>query len=208
MSVNIRLEHTGKRYRRYWVFRGVSDAFTQSDVVAVLGANGSGKSTMLRVLSGLLTPSEGRVIWENQSRTVMPGEVYSQVAWCAPALSLYENFTLQEAIRFHLQFRSLRSGISVSKLPEIMELELHETKVLSEFSSGMKQRVKLALAILSDAPLLLLDEPTSHLDEHGVSWFHDLLGEHLAGRLTFIASNRVESETAWCNRILEITDFK
>jgi ABC-type multidrug transport system ATPase subunit len=205
--LNIRFDHTGKRYQRQWIFRGLSEEFVTGDAVALLGYNGSGKSTLLQVVAGFLTPSEGQVFW-SLSRSVPADEVHRHVSWCAPSIQLYDAFTLRESIRFHGHFRNWRRGITAADLPGIMGLETQQDKPLSQYSSGMKQRVKLGLAILSDTPILLLDEPTSHLDDLSTQWFMDLLSGQLDGRITWIASNRVETETSLCNRILRITDYK
>jgi ABC-type multidrug transport system ATPase subunit len=205
--VNITLENTGKRFRKQWIFRGIDHSFSTGDVVALTGSNGSGKSTLLQVLAGLLTPSEGRISWSLDSR-ILPDQIYRHVSWCAPSIALYEDFTLLEAVAFHAGFRSFRNSIQSSEIPSLIGLENQQSKQLSQFSSGMKQRVKLGLAILSDSPLLLLDEPTSHLDAQGIDWFQKLLSEHLDNRLTWIASNRVESETVHCTRTLDVMEYK
>jgi ABC-type multidrug transport system ATPase subunit len=205
--VNITLENTGKRFRKQWIFRGIDQSFSAGDVVALTGSNGSGKSTLLQVLAGLLTPSEGRILWSLDAR-ILPDQIFRHVSWCAPSIALYEDYTLSEAVAFHAGFRPFRNSIQRSEIPSLIGLENHQSKQLAQFSSGMKQRVKLGLAILSDSPLLLLDEPTSHLDTQGIDWFQKLLSEHLDNRLTWIASNRVTSETVHCTRALDVMDYK
>jgi len=205
--VTIRLENTGKRFRRDWIFRGINDEFQANDIVALTGANGAGKSTFLQLLAGYLTPSEGMISWKNPE-SVSPDQVYRFLSWTAPSNSLYEELTLHELISFHSKFKSWRMESSSELLAERIGLESSLHKPLRFFSSGMKQRVKLGLSILSDTPLLLLDEPASHLDLKAIEWFNQILGENMSGRIVWIASNRVESETTLCNRSFDISSFK
>lgn len=199
----ITLEHIGKRYGNSWIFRGLEGEFHPGDCLGVLGSNGSGKSTFLSLLSGFLTPSEGRITW-TAGKILGPDEVHRYVSWASPAQSLYEEFTLGEAVRFHTSFKPFRPGMDERRFVDSIALEEYRNMPLRQFSSGMKQRVKLGLAICSDTPLLLLDEPASHLDDSWTAWYASFLREHLSNRLVFVASNRVEAETTNCKRFLEI----
>lgn len=204
----VQLENIGKRYQREWIFRRVDTVFHSGESVAILGGNGSGKSTLLQMISGYLSPSEGRIVWEKKGAKVSGETVFREMTWCTPALQLFEDLTLEENIAFFLQFKSLRHSMSTSDFAERIGLKAHQHKVLHQYSSGMKQRVKLGLAILGKSELLLLDEPTSHLDAEAISWYQQLLREEKEGRTIFIASNREEAETFLCNRSITIQDFK
>jgi len=126
----------------------------------------------------------------------------------SPAMSLYEDFTLRENIDFFQKFKSLRGNISLNDFAQKIQLEKHIDKQLKHYSSGMKQRVKLGLAILADTPLLLLDEPTSHLDANATKWYQTLLQENILGRSLFVASNSHDDEIFLCKDRIVMEDLK
>jgi len=206
--VIVQLENIGKRYQREWIFRRVDTVFHSGEAVAILGGNGSGKSTLLQIISGYLSPSEGRIVWEKKEGKVSPDVVFREMTWCTPALSLFDDLTLDENVAFFLQFKSLRHNLSTAEFADRIGLKAHQNKALHHYSSGMKQRVKLGLAILGNSDLLLLDEPTSHLDAAAIAWYQNLLKEEKEGRSIFIASNREEAETFLCTRNITVQDYK
>lgn len=181
---------------------------SSGNVYSILGSNGSGKSTLLQICSGYLTPSQGKVVWAKQRLNVTVDKVYTHVAFCTPYMTLYDDFTLLENIRFFLAFKKLRNNLSEKDVVLITELEGHSDKLLRNFSSGMKQRVKLALAVLSDADLLLLDEPSSHLDAKSIQWYQTLLQNNTQDRITVIASNSELSDLVEVTSSLRVSDYK
>jgi ABC-type multidrug transport system ATPase subunit len=206
--VTITTENIGKRYRREWIIRGMNAEFQEGEAVALLGANGSGKSTLLAILSGYLSPSEGSIRWEHHGKQKTPDDIFREITWCTPAMQLYDDLTLAENFVFFSKFKKFRHALSLPSFAERLELEAQLNKPLKQFSSGMKQRVKLGLAILGESSLLLLDEPTSFLDESAVAWYQKLLSDERNGRLIFIASNRAESETFLCERRIDVAAYK
>ena len=196
----------GKRYAREWIFRGLTHTFRPGSATAVLGPNGAGKSTLLNTLSGQLLPTAGTLTYAHQGRAVPVEEVPPLLAYAAPYLELIEELTLNELLRFHTRFKPLRPGISPTRLTELMYLENSRHKLVRDFSSGMKQRLKLALALYADTPLLLLDEPTTNLDRAGVAWYQEHVRATLAGRTVLVSSN-VPEEYDFCAEQLNVTDF-
>ena len=205
--MTINLQNAGKRFRLDWIFRGLDYSFHSGQRYAVLGPNGSGKSTLLKVLSGHLTPSKGRVIFQNAGTAVEPDAVYRYISYAAPYIELIEEFTLEEALKFHAGLKPLLPGFNPAKLYELLALPRARTKEIRFFSSGMKQRVKLALAVCTDTPALLLDEPATNLDTQGVAWYKNLIAEYAAGRLVVIASNDPH-DADFCPVHLNILDYK
>lgn len=203
----IRLQNTGKRYRLEWIFRGIDYDLQAPGRYAVLGPNGSGKSTLLKVLSGHLSPSKGRISFEQNGRILEPDVVYRSVSYAAPYIELIEEFTLEEALKFHAGLKPMLPGMTPARLYEILALPKARSKEIRFFSSGMKQRVKLALAICSDTPVLLLDEPATNLDVQGVEWYKNLIQEYAEDRLVVIASNDPH-DAEFCPVHLNILDFK
>lgn len=205
--MTIHLQNAGKRYRLDWIFRGLNYSFEKGKRYAVLGPNGSGKSTLLKVLSGHLSPSKGAVLFENQEKKTAPEEVYRQISYAAPYIELIEEFTLEEALKFHAGLKPLLPGFTASKLYDLLALPRARSKEIRFFSSGMKQRVKLALAVCSDTPILLLDEPATNLDTQGIEWYKNLVADYAADRLVVIASNDPH-DAEFCPVHLNILNYK
>ena len=205
--MTIHLQNVGKRYRLDWIFRGVDFNFTKGERYAILGPNGSGKSTLLKVLSGHLSPSKGSISFEKQGQKIEPDAVYRQVSYAAPYIELIEEFTLEEALNFHAKLKPLLQGFTPAKLYELLALPRTRTKEIRFFSSGMKQRVKLALTVCSDTPVLLLDEPATNLDLQGIEWYKNLIAEYASDRLVVIASNDPH-DADFCPIHLKILDYK
>ncbi|GAB4495114.1 MAG: heme ABC exporter ATP-binding protein CcmA [Saprospiraceae bacterium] len=205
--MTIHLQNVGKRYRLDWIFRGVNFTFKNGERYAILGPNGSGKSTLLKVLSGHLSPSKGSVSFEKQGQKIEPDVVYRQVSYAAPYIELIEEFTLEEVLNFHAKLKPLMPGFNPAKLYELLALPRTRTKEIRFFSSGMKQRVKLALAVCSDTPVLLLDEPATNLDLQGIEWYKNLIAEYASDRLVVIASNDPH-DADFCPIHLKILDYK
>jgi len=204
--MTIDLKDAGRRFNQEWIFRNFSYQFSSAGKYAILGPNGSGKSTLLSVILGSLSPSEGSVTYTHRE-TIPVEKIYAQLSFAAPYLDLVEEFTLQETIAFHFRFKRLYPGLSAEALLDLLGLSKSQDKALKYFSSGMKQRTKLALACCTDAPLLLLDEPTSNLDKQGIEWYHGLIRNFTADKLVLVGSNQ-ENEYSFCDNLISITDYK
>jgi len=204
----ITLKNIGKRYNREWIFRGVEFAFAENEPCVLLGANGSGKSTLLQVIAGAYLPSEGTVEYILRGQNVAAEEAYRGVSIAAPYLELMEEFTLAESVRFHGRFKNWRGGLNDANVIDRSGLAHAKDKSLKHFSSGMKQRVRLLLAILSDTPMLLLDEPCSNLDANGMRWYQELVEEHKPDRIVIVCSNKQEQEYAFCRQQLLVENYK
>lgn len=206
--MQIQLENIGKRFNREWIFRNIQVTFEKGTQCAILGGNGSGKSTLLQVLSGYLTPSEGVVNWADDSGKIPSDKIFRQLSLATPYMSVHDEFTLKENFEFFQKFKRLRNDLDVLSFAQRIGLEPQLNKQLKFFSSGMRQRVKLGLAILGDTELLLLDEPTSHLDANAIGWYQELLKENSSGRSVFVASNSHADEIFLCTSRLVVDDYK
>ncbi len=205
--MEIILNNITKRYLYDWVFRNINQHFATPTRYAILGANGSGKSTLLKILSGHLSPTKGKVTYKINGQPIDNEEIYQHLSFASPYIDLIEEFTLLETINFHQQFKPFINNLSTAEFLEVTELKKAKNKEIRFFSSGMKQRLKLGLAICSDTSLLLLDEPTATLDEKSVNWFHQLLEKYAANRLIIIASNE-ERDVISCGERINILDYK
>jgi ABC-type multidrug transport system ATPase subunit len=208
MAFSLDAQNLGRRYGRQWIFRQLSHVFQPGSATAILGPNGAGKSTLLSILAGQLLPSEGQVAYSLTGQPLPVAEVPRHLAYCAPYLELPEDFTLLELLAFHTRLKPLRPGLTVAELVDIMYLHKARHQAVRTFSSGMKQRLKLGLALYAAAPLLLLDEPTTNLDAQGTAWYLEHVARvRDAGRLVVVSSN-VPAEYGFCDAQVRITDFQ
>jgi len=204
----ITLNNIGKKFRDQWIFRKVDLEIINAEKIAITGFNGSGKSTLLQMLAGYVTPSEGTIHWKNSAGPIPTEQVYNFISFASPYMELIEEFTLEENVSFFSSQKKLLPGISADVLIEKVFLHDARKKQVKHFSSGMKQRIKLALAFCADTPLLLLDEPLSNLDASGYNWYKQMLEEVNAERIVIICSNQLQKETFCCKRFINIEDYK
>ncbi len=205
--LEITLTNAGRRFNRDWIFKGINHTFISGNSYAVLGPNGSGKSTLLQLLNGSLSPSAGTVIFRQDDRALDIETVFKHLSLAAPYLELIEEFSLQEVIDFHFQFKPYIAGMDKAGLIDLLGMQTSKNKLIRYFSSGMKQRLKLALAFCSDTAILMLDEPTSNLDVQGTDWYLHLVEQFASNRLIIVGSNQ-EQENGFCTHRLNITDYK
>lgn len=205
--MKIRLSNAGKRFNREWIFRGADLEFVSGVSYAVTGPNGSGKSTLLQTIGGMLLPSEGKVSFSVSDQPVATEEDYRYISFCAPYLEVIEEMTLLELLEFHQHFKPLIKGFSIKQAIAEIDLEAAAHKQIRYYSSGMKQRVRLAQAIFSDAPAVLLDEPCSNLDQKGIDLYHRLIATYCTDRLVIVCSND-EVEYSFCRERIEISRYK
>ncbi len=183
--MTIKLENAGKRFESQWIFKGITHEFSVGKTYAITGHNGSGKSTLLKVISGMFTPNEGSVFYFMNGEKQTPETALLHTAFCAPYLELPEELTVGELLNFHAAQRELEVPLKTI----LNEIRIGETKQIRTLSSGMKQRLKLALAVFTKAEAVFLDEPTSNFDAHWEAWYKQVL-QHIYGkRLLIISSN-------------------
>ena len=204
--MTITLENIGKRYNKEWIFRGVDGQLIENESYVIKGSNGSGKSTFLKIISGYGIPTEGRLVVNSGDFDLT--KLYKEISIAAPYVDIPEEFTLSELVEFHSKFKSLKYK-GEDKLHEVFNLpESVQGKLIKEYSSGMRQRVKLGLAILSESKLLLLDEPLSNLDEKGMNWYASMINEYKKDRIIVVCSNNFEKEYFFCEKEINIENYK
>lgn len=160
------------------------------------------------MISGYLTPSEGSILWKGHHSIIPSERVAAHLSCAAPYLDLIERFSLGENIDFFYRMKPLYGGITKEEMMEITGLSYAASTPFQHLSSGMKQRLKLTLALLADTELLLLDEPLSNLDENGYRWYRDLCERFFRDRIVVICSNRVPGETEMCHRTVVMEDYR
>ena len=205
--MKISLSDAGKRFNRDWVFRHFTYQFEKGNAYAITGPNGSGKSTLLQVLSGGMHMSEGNIQYSTVNAQFSNEEIYKHVSVCAPYLEVVEEMTLTEFLQFHNGFKPFLKGISIDSIVSAIGLEKSAGKQIRYYSSGMKQRVKLAQCIFSDSAIVLLDEPCTNLDTAGIALYQQLVSDYCSTRLVIVSSNE-EAEYSFCRNVINITNYK
>lgn len=206
--MTISTHYLSKRFNREWIFKNLSYTFNAGHTYAVTGPNGSGKSTLLQILWGQMPPSEGEVKYEDIGGRVVDGDgIFRKVSIAAPYLDLIEEFTLTEQLNFHFRLRTSRNRMTTDAMLEKMQLTHARNKFIGNFSSGMRQRVKLALALFTEADILFLDEPGTNLDEQSLAWYRSELDKIPHECLVFIASNQA-SDYPSDSQIIDIMRYK
>jgi ABC-type multidrug transport system ATPase subunit len=206
--LEITLENIGKKFSRNWVFRNVNLSIENNESLVVLGQNGSGKSTFLQIISGLNLPSEGSIKFHQGETEIDAEMIYQEVSMAAPYMELLETLTLQEMLKVHFKFKKPIGDMSLDAFFELTYLTEHINKEISDLSSGMKQRLKLGLAILSETDLLLLDEPLINLDDRGKKMYFELIEKYGKTRNIVVCSNHQKEEYEFCTKTLNLSEVK
>lgn len=206
--MKIELHHLGRRFGRDWIFRGIDLELASGSQSIIVGNNGSGKSTLLQLLSGFLSPSEGQLVWSADAKAVEQEKLFKHISIAAPYLDVFDDLTLTEMVSFQDRFRPWINHLEPTEIIRKMELEPHANKSIRHFSSGMRQRVKLALAILTSSDLLCLDEPSSNLDTNAIQWYRSLLAEFANNRTIIISTNDVKEEYLKADNVISMLDYK
>lgn len=204
----ITLDKISRKFNYEWVFRDIDYEFASGIQYAILGSNGSGKSTLLQIISGHLHPSSGTISYSKNNIAIPVEEFFRHVTFSGPYLELIEEFTLEEMINFHRHFRKFRAGMDANGIIETTTLSRNRNKPIKYFSSGMKQRVRLALALLTESDVVLLDEPAANLDSKGIEWYQSLIANHSSNRIIVVCSNSQKDEHGFCTRSIVIDDYK
>ena len=181
---------------------------SQGQKIAILGLNGSGKSTLVQALTGYLTLNEGELQYTNNQQKIEEDHQYTFISLASPYLELIEDFTLEEQIQHAAVYKSFLNGLTTNNIIELSGLSAHKDKYIKLFSSGMKQRLKLTLAVLADAPILFLDEPTTNLDATVIDWYKQLISKYAMNKTIIVCSNSIKDEYGFCDKIITMEDFK
>lgn len=205
--MKISADSVSKKFIHHPVFRNVTLSLESPNAYALLGVNGSGKSTLLRILAGIQQASKGKIVYSFDGHVIPDNLVYKHISFCAPGMEIVEEMTLNEFLHFHFRFKKPINNLSIDEIQSLINIKHAGNKLIGDFSSGMKQRVKLAQAIFSDTAALFLDEPCTNLDDKGVEQYQSWMDEYCKGRLVVIASND-EREYDFCEARIPVDQFK
>lgn len=207
-NYTVELNNLVKYFGRRLIFDGINFSFSSQHIYGISGPNGSGKSTLVKIIANLISQTRGKVIHKNNLKEVAYNKLHNNIGFVSPYLFLYDEFTAEENL---LHFSNIR-GISFNK--ERSDFLLNELKLIDRkndlvrgYSSGMKQRLKFIFALLHQPPLIILDEPTSNLDNPGKEKVYELIKKEAENNLVIIASNE-DSDIALCGQVIELEKFK
>lgn len=202
--IKVILENCGKNYHRAWLFRNVNfqlDVFPGNSL-AVLGDNGSGKSTFTLLLTHQIQPTEGSITWQGTDSK----NIHKIYSLSSPSMELPEELTLEEWFEFANRIKPFYQDVDLNRIIDLCQFSSKvRNKSIINFSSGMKQRVKLCHSFLTDAPLCILDEPLSNLDQKGIDLYRKLIGDYQSSKCFVVASNRID-EYEFCKNQVVIKD--
>ncbi|MBC7695702.1 MAG: ABC transporter ATP-binding protein [Burkholderiales bacterium] len=207
-QIIIQVNNAGKKFGREWIFRNVNLEITHGEKIVILGLNGSGKSTLLQAMTGYLALNEGGVSYTNRQQKTEDENQYKLISLASPYLELVEDFTLQEQIEHACIYKPFLKTLNIAQIIELSGLSAHKNKYIKLFSSGMKQRLKLTLAILADTPVLFLDEPTTNLDATVIDWYKEMITKYAMHKTIVVCSNSLKDEYAFCDRIITMENLK
>lgn len=183
---SLRLHGVGMAYGRRTLFSEVTAEVAAGQCLVVTGANGAGKSTLLKIIAGLLRPEAGTVIFEGAR------------GYAAPDVQLYGELTGDENLAFFARLLGVFAETNDALLASVGLPRARGRDLVSAYSSGMRQRLKLAVSLLGSPPLLLWDEPTATLDGSGKARADDLLAAHRGrGGIAVIATNDPAEAERW-----------
>jgi len=206
-EIEISVHGLGKRFNREWIFRNFTCDFRASNTYAIVGPNGSGKSTLLQILWGQSLPSAGTLKYTSSEKEIPITDVYHHISVATPYMDLIEEFTLLEHLDFHFQLKKPRQGLTREQIVDKMYLQSSRNKAIGNFSSGMRQRLKLGLAFYTQSEIVFLDEPGTNLDKQAFAWYLNELHQLPASTLIIIASNNPE-EYGSAAQVIKVSDFK
>ena len=190
----IQIQNLSKSFHEHSVFKNVNLYLLPNNRLVINGPNGSGKSTFLKVFTGKMKPSSGKVTFSINSRPISEEFFYQYIAWDAPYMDIYPYFNIQETFYWHFQF--VKPILRFNEWVDILDLKSYQFKELKYLSSGTLQRVKVGLALFSNTPILILDEPTANMDNENSQKIIELVQNFSKDRILLIASNLLR-ETEW-----------
>jgi ABC-type multidrug transport system ATPase subunit len=204
--MDLSIQKLSKAFNQKIVFQHIDLVIPSGARVAIVGANGSGTSTLLKILSGGALPSSGSITFKHLGKTLDEDQVYQYVHFVAPYNTVIEELTLPELFKLHQDLGLLARYDSYKSWIRELQYEFKTTAAIKTFSSGMKQRIKLGLALLDGRPLVLLDEPSSNLDGQGKDWLFDLLRKLSHDQTLIIATNE-DREKEFCQTTIDVGTY-
>jgi len=203
----IKINGLTKRFKKIRALNSLSININDCEATALWGSNGAGKTTLIRCLLGVI-PFEGEVFIDNKNLRSNDKEIKKSIGFVPQEISLHDNLSVGETINFYSQLKKTEVN-SIGKWSEILGIYNFRKKLIKELSGGMKQKLALAIALLGNPPILLLDEPTANLDLRTREDFIHLLGMlKKEGKTIVFSSHRMEEVLSFADRVIVLDNGK
>lgn len=215
-NVEITCDHLSKSFSGKTIFRDLSLKISTLESLSITGRNGSGKSTLLKVIANIIHPSKGKVSIRENNTEINVENHFQKMGFLSPYMNLYDELTGFENLDFFYKLKSSGDfkSQSVKNFTEYINSVLRKVNLFEKrsepvkyYSSGMKQRLKIAFAIMNEPEILLMDEPGTNLDNSGIELIHEISGEQRKNGILLIATNN-NNEKELCDQNLNIEDYK
>lgn len=207
-KVNLNVRELKKTFNRRLVFNKLSFEVSSGERIVITGKNGSGKSTLLKILAGVLTESAGSFEYVIDGKKIDRENIYQIVGLVSPYLVMYDEFSAFENLLLISKIRNLKiDGNEINRILDKVGLFERRNDLVRTYSSGMKQRIKYASAIMHNPLVLLLDEPTSNLDVEGKNFVDDLVFNFRNDGIVLVATNETQ-DFKFGDRIINLDDYK
>jgi len=207
-NYSIRSQSLSKSFGRRLIFKDINFEWKDKGIFGISGPNGSGKSTLVKIIAGLIAPSSGKIIHNNSDEEIIAEKLHNHIGFVSPYLVLYEEFSAWENLNIFAKIRAVtfdEKRILFYLQQFLLDARKHD--LVKTYSSGMKQRLKFIFALMHSPDVLILDEPTSNLDEEGKKVVYDIINEEGKDRIVIIASNETK-DLELCNETLLLEKFK
>lgn len=209
-NLEINCDNLTKTFSGKTIFKNLSFKISSSESLTITGSNGSGKSTLIKVIANLIQASKGKISIRENEAEIPQDKWFLRTGFLSPYLNLYDELSGFENLDFFYKLRTSDTKQSGEKIKHILQrVNLYEKKneLVKNYSSGMKQKLKLAFAVLHEPDLLLLDEPRTNLDKAGVDLITEIAGNQREKGILIIATND-EDDKMLCDSVLNIEDYK
>lgn len=207
-NYSLKLDSVTKIFGRRLIFDKLTYEFEAGRVYGISGPNGSGKSTLSKIIAGIITPTSGKIIHSLNKSELKVEQLHNHIGFVSPYLMLYDEFTAQENLE---HFSRIRGTVYDKKRGEELlarfDIFNRRNDYVKTYSSGMKQRLKFVFAFLHNPELLILDEPTSNLDNSGKEAVYNIVKDETAGKVIIIASNE-DADLSKCGEVIYLENFK
>ncbi len=200
-------ESINKTFGRRLIFKDISFNLNSSTIFGISGPNGSGKSTLVKIIANIISPSSGKLLHNLNGSEIKPEKLHNHIGLVSPYLVLYDEFAAYENLNYFSEIR----GISFNKkrVDELLNKFLlfnRKDDLVKTYSSGMKQRLKFIFALMHSPQLIILDEPTSNLDDEGKEVVYELVKEEGSRNIVVIASNE-KGDLSLCTDIIDLNNY-
>ncbi len=201
-------EAINKTFGRRLIFKDISFNLNAAAIFGISGPNGSGKSTLVKIIADIISPSSGKLIHKINGTEIKPEKLHNHIGLVSPYLVLYDEFTAYENLNYFAEIRDI--AFNKKRVDDLLERFLlynRKDDFVKTYSSGMKQRLKFIFALMHSPQLVILDEPTSNLDDEGKEVVYDLIRDEGNKNAVIIASNE-KTDLSLCSSMIDLKDYK